>query len=70
MEFTMEDLVIQAKSGSKDALEQLITRIQDRIYGLSLRMLYHPSDAEDASQEILIKIITHLSSFRNECTFN
>jgi DNA-directed RNA polymerase specialized sigma24 family protein len=27
-------------------------------------MLWHPEDARDASQEILIRIMTHLASFR------
>ncbi len=33
-------------------------------------MLYHPFDAEDASQEILLKIITHLGTFRGESAFS
>jgi len=66
---TLENLVEQAKEGDKDALEDLVRRIQDRIYGLAIRMLYHPADAEDATQEILIKIITHLDGFRGESGF-
>ena len=66
---SLEILVQQAKEGDKDALEELVRRIQDRIYGLALRMLYHPADAEDATQEILIKIITRLDRFRGESTF-
>ncbi|RPI70070.1 MAG: RNA polymerase subunit sigma-70, partial [Geobacteraceae bacterium] len=34
------------------------------VYALALRMLFHPEDAEDAAQEILIKVITHLSTFQ------
>ena len=64
------DLVQQAVNGDKDALEALIRQIQDRIYGLAIRMLWHPEDAEDATQEILIKIVTHLSSFRVESSFS
>lgn len=41
-----------------------------KIYGLALRMLRHPEDAEDAAQEILIKVITHLSDFREESAFS
>lgn len=66
----MESLVGAAKSGDKKALEELIMNIQDNVYGLALRMLYDPSDAEDASQEILLKIITHLGTFRGESSFN
>lgn len=63
------DLVDRTRNGEKDALEELIISIQDRIYGLALRMLAHPHDAQDAAQEILIKIITNLSSFRGESSF-
>jgi RNA polymerase sigma factor (sigma-70 family) len=69
MELTLEDLVLQAKDGNKRALESLIRRIQDRVYGLALRMLGYPADAEDASQEILVKVVTHLGSFRQESEF-
>ena len=40
--------------------------MQDDVYRLALRMTAHPEDAEDASQEILIKVITHLEGFRGE----
>ena len=66
----LEMLVGGAKEGDKKALEELILKIQDKIYGLALRMLYNPSDAEDASQEILLKIITHLGTFRGESSFS
>lgn len=69
MKSTIENLVQQAKEGHRDALEELVRRIQDRVYGLALRMLGHPADAEDAAQEILIKLITHLDGFRGECAF-
>jgi RNA polymerase sigma factor (sigma-70 family) len=66
---SLESLVDLAKEGHKKALEELVRRIQDRIYGLALRTLFLPADAEDATQEILIKIITHLAGFRGESRF-
>jgi RNA polymerase sigma factor (sigma-70 family) len=69
IETALEDLVEQAKMGNKDVLEEIIRRVQDKIYGLALRMLYIPADAEDASQEILVKVITHLGTFRGESRF-
>ena len=62
-------LIKQANQGDADALEELVRRIQDPIYGLAIRMLYNPFDAEDATQEILIKIITHLSEFKEQYSF-
>ena len=69
MNAAIENLVELAKRGDKVALETLIRKIQDRVYGLAIRMLYYPADAEDATQEILVKIITQLSNFRQECAF-
>lgn len=69
-ETTLENLVEKAKMGDKDVLEKIILRIQDNIYGLAIRMLFIPADAEDATQEILVKVITHLSTFRGESRFD
>lgn len=63
-------LVRSAVNGDKAALEKVITNIQDQVYYLALRMLAHPEDAKDATQDILIKIMTHLSSFKFESRFN
>ncbi|MCI0414725.1 RNA polymerase sigma factor [bacterium] len=65
----LEQLVELAKQGDRSALEEVVLRIQDRVYGLAMRMLWRPADAEDATQEILIRILTHLGTFRNESAF-
>lgn len=62
-------LVARARSGESDALEVLVRRHQPWIYNIAVRMLYHPQDAQDATQEILIKALTHLSSFGGRSTF-
>lgn len=65
-----EQLIEAAISGSKEALEELLKEIQEPVFNLSLRMLGTIPDAEDASQEILIKVMTNLSSFRRESAFS
>jgi RNA polymerase sigma factor (sigma-70 family) len=65
----LEELVRRAAEGSREALDAVVRAVQDDVYGLALRMLWHPQDAADATQEILIKIITHLGSFRGESRF-
>lgn len=62
-------LVNKATAGDKQALETLVADVQDVVFNLSLRMLGTFSDAEDATQDILLKMITHLSSFRGESAF-
>jgi len=61
--------VEKAKGGDPDALEQIVRTIKDDVYGLALRMLWHPADAEDATQEILVRIVTSLATFRGESRF-
>ncbi len=65
----LQSLVMKATSGDKEALEMLVTGVQDIIFNLSLRMLGTFADAEDATQDILLKMITHLSSFRGDSSF-
>ena len=57
-------LLEKATAGDERSLETVILSIQDLVFNLSLRMLGSFPDAEDATQEILLKVITHLSSFR------
>ncbi|WP_419023867.1 RNA polymerase sigma factor [Emergencia sp.] len=63
-------LIDKATSGDEKSLETIILSVQDLVFNLSLRMLGVFPDAEDASQEILLKVITHLSSFKKESSFS
>jgi RNA polymerase sigma factor (sigma-70 family) len=63
------ELARLAQAGSKEALESLVMRHQRWIYNIALRMVCHPQDAEDASQEIFVKAITRLSTFRGDSQF-
>jgi RNA polymerase sigma factor (sigma-70 family) len=65
----LDELARRAVAGDKRSLETLATELKDDIYALAMRMLSYPADAEDATQDILIKIITHLSQFRGESSF-
>jgi len=63
------ELVEQAKGGSRAALEKLILRHQAWVYNIAVRMVFQPEDAEEVTQEVLIKIITKLSTFKGESKF-
>ncbi len=58
-----------AVRGERPALEELLRRHQGFVYSLAQRMLYSPEDAADATQEILLQIVTSLASFRGEASF-
>lgn len=63
------ELLRRATSGDEAALSTLVDAVRHDIYGLAMRMLGHPADAEDATQEILILIITHLAGFEGRSSF-
>jgi RNA polymerase sigma factor (sigma-70 family) len=60
---TLEDLARMAIEGDRDAVDRLVRVLQTDVYGLALRMLWNREDAEDATQEILVRVITRLSQF-------
>lgn len=59
----LEAVVRHAIDGDRDALETVVRSLQGDIYGSALRMLCNREDAEDATQEILVRIITRLAQF-------
>ena len=65
----LEHKVARAKSGDRAALKSVIRAVQKDIHNLAIRFLWHPQDAEDATQEILIRVLTGLGSFRGESGF-
>jgi RNA polymerase sigma factor (sigma-70 family) len=66
---SLELEVARAKGGDRSALEFVVRTVQQDVYGVALRFLWHPQDAEDATQEILIRVITGLGGFRGDSGF-
>ncbi|MFF7334941.1 RNA polymerase sigma factor [Streptomyces sp. NPDC090306] len=60
------ELVARAAGGDATALEEVVRLLQDPLYRLALRMVWRPADAEDATQEILVRAVTSLSTWRAE----
>jgi RNA polymerase sigma factor (sigma-70 family) len=63
-------LVANSLGGDKASLEALVLRVRDFIYNLSFKMTWNRDDAADYTQEVLIKMITHLKDFRMDSSFN
>ena len=62
-------LIEHALHGDKNALATLIKKHQDWIYNVSLNFVGDQNDASDLTQEVLIKTITKLDTFRKESSF-
>ncbi|MBJ7328949.1 MAG: sigma-70 family RNA polymerase sigma factor [Solirubrobacteraceae bacterium] len=65
----LERLVVAAQGGDGVSLERLVLSIRGQVYRLSLRMTGCPQDAEDATQDVLIRVITRLSGYRGDAAF-
>lgn len=68
-ESTDLELARASLGGNKQALEALILRHQPFIYNVALKMTASAQDAEDISQEVLLKAITNLSQFEGKSAF-
>ena len=62
-------LIEESRKGNVDAFEELIKDYKKSAYNIALRVMRNVEDAEDASQEALIKIFKNISSFNMNSTF-
>ncbi len=62
-------LVLLATEGDGGAVTQIVRALERPIYSIAFRMLIDRGDAEDATQEALIRVVTRLSQFRGESAF-
>jgi RNA polymerase sigma-70 factor (ECF subfamily) len=53
-------LVRRCLKGKPDAMRELIERFQAEVFGLCLRLLTHRQDAEDVTQETLLRVFRSL----------
>ena len=63
------EIVKRAKDGDAEALDAVVRGVQDQMHRLAARMLGEPEAAMDATQEILIRIVTKLSTFEGQSRF-
>lgn len=62
-------LVEQSRDGNVDAFEDLIKDYKKSAYNIAFRVLRNVEDAEDASQEALIKVFKSIRNFNMESSF-
>jgi RNA polymerase sigma factor (sigma-70 family) len=63
-------LVQRATQGDLGAIDNLLRTIQSGVFNLAVRMLGNRDDAADATQDILLQVVTHLATFRGEARFS
>jgi len=63
-------LVTLATAGDGQAVAEIVRALQKPIHAIAFPMLLGRDDAEDATQEALVRIVTRLAQFRGESTFS
>ena len=64
-----DDLARRAARGDRRALEALLERHVDHVHALCRRVLGHPEDARDATQEAMIAIARGITRFDGRSAF-
>ncbi len=64
-----KQLIAEALKGSRASLEKLLRKHQPFIYNVAWKMVANPADAQDITQEAMIKVITNLSKFEGRSEF-
>lgn len=65
----MTELALRAAAGDRAALGELCEEMIDPMYRLALRFCGDPTDAEDAAQEVMVRLVTGLSTFEGRSRF-
>jgi RNA polymerase sigma-70 factor (ECF subfamily) len=61
-------LVESLRQGAEWAYEELLTRFQQPVYTLALRLLNNESEACDVVQEVFLKVFRNVGNFRGQST--
>lgn len=64
------ELLRACVQGDLAAIDALLRAIEPAVYNLAVRMLGQRDDAADATQEILLKVVTHLGGYRGDAAFS
>jgi RNA polymerase sigma-70 factor (ECF subfamily) len=59
-------LIEQLKKHDEDAVSELVTTYKPKVYQLAFRYLRNKEDAEEVSQDVLMKVINKIAAFRGD----
>jgi len=60
------ELIERLRGGDPSAMGELLSRHQQRLYNIALRMVSNRDDAAEVTQDAIVKIIQHLDGYRSE----
>ena len=66
----LDPTIVRAQQGDASAFESLYRQHSRRVYGLCLRMVSDPFEAEDLAQEAFLQLFRKIHTFRGESAFS
>jgi RNA polymerase sigma-70 factor (ECF subfamily) len=64
------DLIARVCDGDWEAFHELVRPYERAVYFAAKSVLHNDADAEEAAQEAVLKVFTHIRSFRGESEFS
>ncbi|NIA23461.1 MAG: sigma-70 family RNA polymerase sigma factor [Proteobacteria bacterium] len=63
------DLIVKAKKGDEKAIEHLLSKYEDRLFHLILKMTMNFDDSKDILQETFLSTVKNIGHFNQESAF-
>lgn len=70
MDSAEKNLIELSAKGNVEAFETLVQAHQKRVYNIALRMTKDPDDAQELSQDALVRAFVAIKKFRGESSFS
>jgi RNA polymerase sigma-70 factor (ECF subfamily) len=65
-----DELIARVRAGETRLFAELVARHEDPVYAMCLRFLGDRTEAEDAAQEVFLRVHRGLSSFKGDAKFS
>ena len=65
MSAAVEQALALMRDRSPDSVDKALALLQNTVYSFSMKVCGHPEDAEDTTQEVLLRSIPHLPNFES-----
>jgi len=63
------ELLEACRRGDRDAFHELFLLYRDRVYGIAFFLTRLEHVAADVTQQVFLKLVTHIGSFRGDSRF-
>jgi RNA polymerase sigma-70 factor (ECF subfamily) len=65
----VDELIDACRLGDRDAFRELFETYKDRVYSIAFHFTGDESTAKDVTQQVFLKLLTHLHQFRRDSAF-